>query len=139
VRACPLAWLKSTATVNGVRAEAGSFFLVKTPSDPAPSKKFLSPASRSRNRQHCGMGFHCVKCWTFLNERPEGERVLCGKCRERAIAVEERRERKARIVGRQPLICEHCSEPFLGTRLGHRFCSTSCRMAAWRARQRVPA
>jgi hypothetical protein len=85
------------------------------------------------------MGFHCVKCWTFLGERPEGERILCGNCRERAIAVEERRERKARIVGRQPLICERCSEPFLATRLGHRFCSTACRMAAWRERRPLRA
>jgi DNA-directed RNA polymerase subunit RPC12/RpoP len=83
--------------------------------------------------------FHCTRCWTFLDERPPGDPVLCDRCRERVIAIEERGERKSRIVGRQPLVCEHCSEPFLATRLGHRFCSTACRMAAWRERQAAVA
>jgi hypothetical protein len=45
------------------------------------------------------VGFNCVRCQTFLAERPPGKWVLCGKCREREMALEERRERKARIVG----------------------------------------
>ena len=81
------------------------------------------------------MGFHCVKCWAFLAERPPGNPVLCEGCREKVTALEERQERKVRIAGRQPLICERCFEPFLATRLGHRYCSTRCRMSSWRERQ----
>jgi predicted nucleic acid-binding Zn ribbon protein len=85
------------------------------------------------------VGFHCVKCWTFLDERPQGESVLCDRCREKLAAVEERRARKAKIVRGDPAICEKCSTPYLASRLGHRFCSTACRMAAWRERHRVAA
>jgi hypothetical protein len=49
---------------------------------PRPLTAFSPPGSRSHNRQHEGIGFHCVKCWTFLAERPPGNPVLCGQCRE---------------------------------------------------------
>jgi predicted nucleic acid-binding Zn ribbon protein len=83
--------------------------------------------------------FHCVRCWAFLDARPPGERVLCEDCRELVTAAEERKERRARVAGRQPLICDHCSEPFLASRISQRFCSPRCRMAAWRERQRIAA
>jgi hypothetical protein len=81
--------------------------------------------------------FSCVQCMTFPAERAPDGRMLCEDCREKSKAIEERRERKARIVGRQPLICEHCSEPFLASRLGHRYCSNTCRWRAWQVRQQA--
>jgi hypothetical protein len=89
----------------------------------ALSCAFFSPGSRPRNRQHGGM-FMCTACgvsWTIPSE-----------ARSRKVEGE-----KGRIVGLQPAICERCSQPFRASRLGHRFCSTSCRVAAWRWRYRV--
>jgi predicted nucleic acid-binding Zn ribbon protein len=81
--------------------------------------------------------FHCTRCWTFLDDRPPGNPVLCDECRELVRAAKERQERRARVVGRQPLICECCAGPFVASRISQRFCSTRCRMAAWRERQRA--
>jgi hypothetical protein len=77
----------------------------------------------------------CMGCGVFLDDFPPGGKVLCEKCQERGTVAEERRERKARIVGRQPLICAQCSEPFLASRLGHVYCSSTCRWRAWQARR----
>jgi hypothetical protein len=61
------------------------------------------------------------------------------RCRGRQIAADARRERKARIVGAQPLICEGCGQPYLARRISHRYCSSACRLQAWRGRQRIAA
>jgi hypothetical protein len=72
---------------------------------------------------------------TYPAEKAPDGRMLCDRCQEQAAIAEELRERKARIAGRQPLICAQCSEPFLASRLGHVYCSSTCRWRAWRARQ----
>jgi hypothetical protein len=81
----------------------------------------------------------CVGCGTYFDHRPSGVAALCRKCRERERAAQERREARARIVGKQPLICESCARPFLATRLGHTYCSSTCRWRAWKQRQRIAA
>jgi hypothetical protein len=99
------------------------------------SRASLSPDSRSRHNR--GVAFNCVKCWAIVDEYPSEGPVLCVKCRELAKADEERKERQARVAGRQPLVCERCSEPFLASRISQRFCSARCRTAAWRSEHRV--
>jgi hypothetical protein len=56
--------------------------------------------------------FRCVRCAVPAEIGRDGW-VLCHECREQQIAAEERRERKARIVGAQPLVCEGCGRPYL--------------------------
>jgi hypothetical protein len=79
--------------------------------------------------------FMCMGCGVYLDQRPPGSPVLCHPCREQERAAQERRETRARIVGRQPMICGWCAEPFLATRLGHTYCSSTCRWRAWRRSQ----
>jgi hypothetical protein len=66
-------------------------------------------------------------------------RHLCVECRVRQVEVERIRE-QARTRGPQPAICgyEGCRRPFTASRLGVKFCSSSCRARAWRE-QRVVA
>jgi hypothetical protein len=80
-----------------------------------------------------------MRCWAIVDEYPSEGPVLCDDCRELVTAAEERKERRVRVAGRQPLICERCSELFVASRISQRFCSTRCRMAAWRERQRNAA
>jgi len=95
------------------------------------------PSSHISPRFRVGVGsvsnnqimFSCVKCMAFPAERSQSGKMLCRDCREREAAPEERRERKARIAGRQPMICEQCEEPFLASRLGHRYCSSTLPLA----------
>jgi hypothetical protein len=78
------------------------------------------------------MAFSCMRCGAFVPIRQGPGRVLCERCRELEAAAEEKREHRRRIVGRQPFVCQGCSRPFTASRLGHRFCSASCRARFWR-------
>ena len=75
----------------------------------------------------------CVSCGVYVDDRGPDGPVRCESCRAQAIEDQERRERR-RIIGSQPSVCQYCNGAFTGRRLGHRYCSTACRCAAWRAR-----
>jgi hypothetical protein len=81
--------------------------------------------------------FHCTRCFRYLDraERGPNGRVLCEGCRDDLAAA----DRKRRVTGRQPSVCEHCRQPFTAGRRGQRFCSDAHRAAAWRAGRQMAA
>jgi hypothetical protein len=83
-------------------------------------------------------GFACVDCRRFPVQLGADKWALCDDCRARREAAA--REKAIRSMPPLPRRCDACGEAFAPKRHNNRaYCSSRCRLRAWRAAQRAAA
>jgi DNA-directed RNA polymerase subunit RPC12/RpoP len=75
----------------------------------------------------------CQGCGRYFDQIGATGPARCQNCQDRAAELERI---PPRIVGRQPVVCLACGEPFQASRFGQRYHNAACRARAWHARQR---